>query len=152
MANGMHGWWLYENFPQSRAINVGFVSPPGMPDGLAVGMDFSKWVDQDLGLEADRSLPPLDLTGLSLSDELAEFRMIYSRIDCRTGQEMVDDDTCYYFVAWDPKTISDAPTFVGVMTNANPREEEFGIVELGLLRQLSGELWSGLKPIDQVSP
>lgn len=136
MAIGMHSWWLWENFPRARVTNVGYVTPPAFPDGLPVGMKFSDWVDETLGLSVDLTEPPLDLRSENLESLTGEYRQLRSRIDCRVGQAMVKSDTCYYFVAFDRQTVTESSVFVGVLTSSEPGSEEFGLVESRLLEEL----------------
>lgn len=137
MAIHMHSWWLWDQFPEAHVTNVGFVPPVGRPEALDVGMIFSNWIDQSLGLSVDESLPPLDLSTLGIRDDLYAYQQVYSRIHCRIGQEMETRDTCYYFVAWDPELLDDAaPTFVGVELNRVEGDEEMALVERRLLEKL----------------
>ena len=152
MAIGMHPWWMWQNFPDATVTHVGYIPPVGNPAGLPVGMKFSDWVDQSLGLTVDETLPPLDLTADDLLAPLEPYRQLRSRIDCRAGQEMTKSETCYYFVAYDPATISSAPEFVGVLLNKGERLEEFGVVERGLLENLLGLPIDGLQTVDEVRP
>jgi hypothetical protein len=152
MAIGMQPWWMWQNFPDATVTHVGYVPPVGNPEGLAVGMKFSDWVDQSLGLAVDETLPPLDLTATDLSISLEPYRQLRSRIDCRVGQEMTKSDTCYYLVAYDPATISSPPEFVGVLLSKEERQEEFGVVERGLLESLLGVAINDLRTVDEVRP
>ena len=138
MAIGMHPWWMWQNFPDATVTHVGYVPPVGNPEGLPVGMKFSDWVDQSLSLAVDETLPPLDLTASNVLASLEPYRQLRSRIDCRVGQEVTKSDTCYYVVAFDPKTISPTPEFVGVLLSKEERQEEFGVVERELLEQIVG--------------
>lgn len=151
MAIQMHSWWLWNEFPNARVTNVGFVPPVGNPQGLPVGMQFSLWIDELLGLDVDKSLPPLDVSELEITDALSAFQKVYSRIHCRTGQEMAIRDTCYYFVAWDDELLTDdAPVFIGIETNRTQDKEEMALVEKSLLEKVSPVPLSQLKSIDEV--
>lgn len=151
MAIQTHSWWLWDQFPDATVTYVGFVPPPGNPDGLQVGMKFSGWIDKLLGLDVDTSLPPLDVSELDIAAELSAYQKVYSRIHCRTGQEMVIRDTCYYFVAWDDALLSgDAPVFIGIETNRTQDKEEMALVEKSLLEKISPVPLDQLRSIDEV--
>ena len=150
MAIGMHPWWMWQNFPDATVTHVGYVPPVGNPEGLPVGMKFSDWVDQSLSLAVDETLPPLDLTASNVLASLEPYRQLRSRIDCRVGQEMTKSDTCYYLVAFNPQTISATPEFVGVLLSKEERQEEFGVVERGLLEQIVGTTVDRLPTVDEV--
>lgn len=146
-----HSWWLWEQFPDAKVINAGFVEPPGNPDALKVGMQFEQWVDAALSTEVDSSLPPLDVRDLDIRDELFAHHKVYSRIHCRSGQEMVKRDTCYYFVAWAPNLLpAKSPTFVGVETNRNQDDEEMALIEENLLREISPVPLERLLTMDEI--
>lgn len=152
MAIQMHSWWLWEKFPNARVTNVGFVPPLGRPDGLQVGMKFSEWWDQQLGLEVDLSEPPLDFSQSNIREQLFAYHQVYSRIHCRIGQEMVVRDACYYFVAWDPENIDESrPVFVGVELNRELDNEEMALIELGLLTRISPKPLSEILTIDELT-
>lgn len=151
MAIESHSWWLWEQFPEARVVNAGFVTPPGNPDALPVGMKLEQWVDDWLTTEIDTSLPPLDVSELGIRDELYAHHKVYSRIHCRSGQEMERRDTCYYFVAWAPHLLSDGPpTFIGVETNRSTDEEEMALIERNLLQEISPVPISAISTIDEI--
>ena len=150
MAIHNHSWWLWDKFPDATVVNAGFTTPPGQPDALEVGMLFSLWIDKHLGLDVDTSEPALDVTSLNIRDALLEYERIYSRIHCRSGQEMETRDTCYYFVAWDPEILPDEnPVFVGVETSRQLNQEEMALVELNLLEKISPIPVADLLTIDE---
>lgn len=152
MAIQTHSWWLWDKFPDAQVTHVGFVPPPGNPQGLPVGMQFSLWIDELLELDVDTSLPPLDLSALDIAAEFSPYQRVYSRIHCRSGQEMVARDTCYYFVAWDDALLTNAaPVFIGIETNRTQDKEEMGLVEKSLLEKISPVPLSQLKSIDEVA-
>lgn len=153
MAVHSHSWWLWEKFPESSATHVGFVTPPGNPDALRVGMLYSQWMDRQgaLSTEVDASLPPLDVSELGIRDDLYSHQKVYSRIHCRSGQEMEDRDTCYYFVSWSPELLDDTPPrFIGVLTNSAQDKEEMALIEENLLRELSPVPLRQLLSIDEI--
>lgn len=153
MAVHSHSWWLWEKFPESSATHVGFVTPPGNPDALRVGMLYSQWMDEQgaLSTEVDASLPPLDISELGIRDDLYSHQKVYSRIHCRSGQEMEDRDTCYYFVSWSPELLGDTPPrFIGVLTNRAQDKEEMALIEENLLRELSPVSLEELLSIDEI--
>ena len=138
MAIETHGWWLWNAFPGATVTHAEMVVPPGNPDALEVGMEFTQWMDQQLGLEVVEELPPFDVTELGIRDQLFGQHKVYSRIHCRSGQEMEVRDTCYYFVAWAPDLLPENnPHFIGVVTNREQDREEMALVEENLLRELS---------------
>ena len=138
MAIETHGWWLWNAFPDATITHAEMVVPPGNPDALEVGMEFTQWMDQQLGLEVVEELPPFDVTELGIRDQLFGQHKVYSRIHCRSGQEMEVRDTCYYFVAWAPDLLPENnPHFIGVVTNREQDREEMALVEENLLRELS---------------
>ena len=150
MAIEMHGWWLWEQFPEAQARNVGFTTPPGRPSALPVGMEFEQWSDEFLTTSLDTSTAPLDVSQLGIRDELLAYSKVYSRIHCRSGQEMVDRDTCYYFVAWSEDRLPEGPpTFIGVRTNSETDEEEMALIEEGLLNSVSPVPVDDLLVIDE---
>ena len=142
MAIHEHSWWLYEAFPDARVSHVGFIPPASAPGGLNVGMIWEKWITHYFSIEVDSSEPPLDLADRDLQSVIIPHHKVYSRIHCRTDQNMVDEDGCYYFVAWSPDLLdSRSPQFVGVVTNRQKDREEMGLVEIRLLHDLlNGEL------------
>lgn len=151
MASQTHSWWLWEKFPDATVVNAGFVPPPGRPDALMVGMKFSHWIDEFLGLDVDTTEPALDVTELGIRDELRSYQIVYSRIDCRSGQDMETRDTCYYFVAWDFSLIpGENPVFVAVETSRTLGDEEMALVERNLLEKISPVPLHELHAIDEV--
>lgn len=142
MAIHDHSWWLYEMFPDAQVSHVGWIPPASSPEGLKVGMIWEKWITQYFSIEVDSSEPPLDVADRGLQSALNAHHKVYSRILCRTDQEMVDEDGCYYFVAWSPELLdSRTPEFVGVVTNRQTDDEEMGLVEVRLLEDLlNGQL------------
>lgn len=151
MAIQTHSWWLSEKFPDAVVERVGFTAPPGRPNDLEVGMQFSQWFDPLLGLRVNTEFPPLDVVDLGIRDELRTYEKVYSRIHCRSGQEMVDRDTCYYFVAWDSELLPDSePVFIGVRTVAEEGKEEMALVEKNLLNKISPVPLTDLYAIDEV--
>ncbi|MDR9435161.1 hypothetical protein [Pontimonas sp.] len=155
MAIHSHSWWLWEKFPESTATHVGFVTPPGNPDALRVGMLYSQWMDRQgaLSTEVDASLPPLDVSELGIRDALYPHHRVYSRIHCRSGQEMADRDTCYYFVSWSEELLGDdPPRFIGVLTNREQDKEEMALIEENLLRDVSPVPLEDLLSIDEIRP
>ena len=150
MAVQMHSWWLWEQFPDATVLNAGFVEPPGNPDALRVGIQLNDWTEE-LDLDVDFSLPPLDVSELDIRDELYAHQKVYSRIHCRSGQEMEVRDTCYYFVSWSPDLLGDeAPTFIGVETNRQQDKEEMALIEEQLLREISPVALENILTIDEV--
>jgi hypothetical protein len=134
MANGQHSWWLWSVFPDASVRNVGFVSPH--PNFLPVGIDFTNWIDQHLGLEVDASRPPYDVTQFGIREELLSEAKVFSRIKCRDNQAMVERDSCFYFVAWSDKLLPEfRPVFVGVRTLFD-EDSEVALVEKNLLESL----------------
>jgi len=153
MAIHSHSWWLWEQFPESTATHVGFVTPPGNPDALRVGMLYSQWMDDQgaLSTEVNTSLPPLDISQLDIRDDLYSHQKVYSRIHCRSGQEMEDRDACYYFVSWSPELLGNTPPrFIGVLTNRTKDQEEMALIEENLLRELSPVPLEELLSIDEI--
>jgi hypothetical protein len=135
----MHSWWLYRTFPDSIVHHVGYVRPGNQVEKLKTGIFFSSWIDEELGLEVDDSLPPYDIEAFGAREELLTFAKHYSRIRCRDNQKMVKRDTCYYVVAWDEHTVGDSPTFVGVRTALlESGNSEYFLVEADLLKRLLG--------------
>lgn len=140
MAIWMHPWWLANRFPGARVENVGFVVPSGHDDALPVGMKFEENTARRVGLEVDASQPALDIRSASIRESLRSYEQNYSRIHCRSSQDMLKRDTCYFFVAWDSSLISaTTPTFVGVLTETALGKEEMGLVEKTLLQRLVGK-------------
>lgn len=138
MAIGTHGWWLVDRFPDATVTHAEMVVPPGNPDALEVGMELTRWMDQQLGLEVITELPPYDVTELGIRDQLFVQHKVRGRIHCRSGQEMEVRDTCYYFVAWAPDLLPESkPHFVGVVLNREQDREELALVEENLLRDIS---------------
>jgi len=138
MAIETHGWWLWKAFPDATVTHAEMVVPPGSSEALPVGMEFTQWMDRQLGLEVVEELPPFDVTELAIRDQLFGQRQVYSRIHCRSGQEMEVRDTCYYFVAWAPALLPEKnPHFIGVVTNREQDREEMALVEENLLREIS---------------
>ena len=136
MAISEHSWWLWSVFPDARVSHVGFAAPPGKPDGLEVGIKFSNWRDDYLGLDVDASLPPLDVTDLGIRDELLTEARVFSRIHCRDNQEMTVRDSCFYFVAWrDDLMTSSNPEFLAVRTFLDD-DSEVALVEKAFLTSL----------------
>lgn len=155
MAIHSHSWWLWEKFPQSTATHVGFVTPPGNSEALRVGMLYSQWMDRQgaLSTDVDASLPPLDVSKLGIRDALYPHHRVYSRIHCRSGQEMEDRDTCYYFVSWSEELLGDdKPRFIGVLTNREQDKEEMALIEENLLREVSPVPLEDLLSIDEIRP
>ena len=151
MAIQTHSWWLWDKFPDATVVNAGFVPPPGNPEALQVGMKFSLWIDEYLGLDVDTTEPALDVSELGIRDELRSYQRVYSRIHCRSGQEMEVRDTCYYFVAWDPALIpSENPVFVAVETSRTLDDEEMALIERNLLEKISPVPIDELLAIDEV--
>lgn len=150
MAIGNHSWWLWEKFPNAQASHVGFTTPPGHPEALPVGMQFEQWMDEEFSTDLDTSRPALDITELNIRDTLFDHHVVYSRIHCRSGQEMVRRDTCYYFVAWSPDLIDQSePRFIGVQTNREKDREEMALVEENLLRSVLPVPLETLRTIDE---
>lgn len=151
MAIEMHGWWLWEKFPTAQVSHIGFDTPPGNPDALPVGIEFEQWSDEFLSTELDTSLPPLNVSELGIRSELLEYSQVYSRIHCRSSQEMVARDTCYYFVAWDPELLTDdSPHFIGVVTSQEQDDEEMALIEESLLREISPVPLEDILIVDEV--
>ena len=137
MAIHDHSWWLNETFPDAQVSHVGWIPPASSPDGLKVGMIWEKWITQYFSIEVDSSEPPLDVTDRGLQSALDTHHKVYSRILCRTDQNMIDEDGCYYFVAWSPDLLDNRPPqFVGVVTNREKDREEIGLVEVQLLQNI----------------
>ena len=138
MAIDMHSWWLWKYFPDAQVRNVGFLPPAGQPDALRVGIQFSSWIDQSLGLNVDTSQPPLDATNLDIRDELSANAKNWSRIHCRDNQEMVVRDTCYFLVSWNWGLLPDSePEFFAVRTTLSD-DSEIALVERNFLEDLIG--------------
>mgnify|MGYP001605238692 FL=1 len=151
MAIQNHSWWLWEKFPEATAVHVGFVVPPGNPEALPVGMEFEQWMDEEFSTTVDGSLPPLDVSELGIRDALHAHHKVYSRIHCRSGQEMQQRDTCYYFVSWDDRLLGeDPPRFIGVETNREQDREEMALIEEKLLREVSPLPLEEILVIDEV--
>ena len=113
-------------------------------------MKLDAWTEE-LDLDVDFSLPPLDVSELDIRDELYAHQKVYSRIHCRSGQEMEVRDTCYYFVSWSPDLLGDeAPTFIGVETNREQDKEEMALIEEHLLREISPVPLEDILTIDEV--
>lgn len=149
MAIQTHSWWLSEQFPNATAVHVGFVPPPGNSDALPVGMEFEQWTDVAFSTTIDTSLPPLDVSDLGIRDALYDKHKVYSRIHCRSGQEMEVRDTCYYFVSWDENLLGEGPArFIGVETNREKDREEMALVEENLLRAVSPVPLETIRVID----
>ena len=152
MAIHSHSWWLAEQFPEAEVRNAGFVEPPGRPDALRVGMMFEQRLDEELDISIDTSRPPLDVSDLDIRDELFAHQKVYSRIHCRSGQEMEQRDTCYYFVAWSPELLDDSPPrFIGVETRRTLNKEEMALVEESLLREISPVPLEDILAIDEIA-
>ena len=139
MAIKTHSWWLWEKFPEATVSYAGFVEPPGNPSALPVGMQLEQWVDEALSTQIDTSMPALDITQLEIRDKLYAQHKVYSRIHCRSGQEMEKRDTCYYFVSWAPDLLTpgESPHFIAVQTNREKDEEEMALIEERLFREIS---------------
>ena len=151
MAIQNHSWWLWEQFPNATVKNAGFVTPPGNPDALEVGMQFIQWTDESFSTTVDTSLPPLDVSEMGIRDDLYAHQKVYSRIHCRSGQEMEKRDTCYYFVSWSPELLPDGPpTFIGVETNRDLDDEEMALIEENLLREISPVPLEDILTIDEI--
>ena len=140
MAIWMHPWWLASKFPGARVENVGFVVTSSQDGALPVGMKFEEDSARRVGLKVDATQSALDIRSASIRESLRSYEQNYSRIHCRSSQDMVKRDTCYFFVAWDPALISATPpTFVGVLTETELGKEEMGLVEKTLLQRLVGK-------------
>ena len=151
MAIESHSWWLWEHFPEARVVNAGFVNPPGNPDALPVGMKLTQWTDEWFTTNIDASMPPLDVSEMGIRDDLFAHQKVYSRIHCRSGQEMEIRDTCYYFVAWSAEMLPDGPpTFIGIVTNRSKDDEEMALVEKNLLREISPVPLEDILSIDEI--
>ena len=136
MAIREHSWWLWTHFPDAQVSHVGFVPPPGQPNSLEVGIQFSSWRDEYLGLDVDSSLPPFDVTNLGIRDQLLAEGRVFSRIHCRNGQEMIVRDSCFYFVAWNDDLLpNEKPEFVAVRTYLDD-DSEVALVERNFLESL----------------
>lgn len=136
MAIDEHSWWLWTHFLDATVSHVGFVAPPDQSNGLEVGIQFSSWRDEYLGLDVDDSLPPFDVTGLGIRDQLLAEARVFSRIHCRDSQEMVVRDSCFYFVAWkDDLLPSEKPEFLAVRTYLDD-DSEVALVERTFLESL----------------
>jgi len=136
MATGEHSWWLWSLFPDAHVSNVGYQPPPNDPNGLAVGILFSSWRNEYLGLDVDDSLPPLDVTNLDIRDDILAEARLYSRIRCRDSQAMKKRDSCYYLVAWNEALMpSGGPHFVAVRT-VRDDDSEVALVEQRFLESL----------------
>lgn len=143
MAIAEHSWWLWEQFPDAKVSHVGFVAPPNQPGALEVGIQFSSWRDEKLGLDVDTSLPPLDVTKLGIRDALLAEGRVFSRIHCRDAQKQLPRDTCFYFVAWNDDLLpTTEPEFLALRTNFDD-DSEVALVERTFLESLiSGSLES----------
>jgi hypothetical protein len=134
MAIREHSWWLWNVFPDARVSHVGFVA--GNADLLPVGIQFSSWRDEYLGLDVDTSEPPLDVTALGIREQLLDEARVFSRIHCRDNQEMTKRDTCFYFVAWSDALLPDSdPEFIAVRTKLDD-DSEVALVEANFLWSL----------------
>ena len=150
MAIRMHSWWLWNEIPDAQVKNVGFVRPINQPEALRVGIQFSSWIDQALGLEVDSSEPPLDVTDLGVRDAITSNAKNWSRIHCRDNQQMVVRDTCYYLVSWDWDLLPPSkPTFYAVRT-ALSDDSEIALVEENFLESLTGQSAESLPNFHEV--
>lgn len=150
MAIHDHSWWLAETFPNAQVSHVGFIPPESAPGGLKVGMIWEKWITEYLSITVDTSAPPLDIADGDIQSSLSAHHKLYSRIHCRTDQEMVDEDGCYYFVAWAPELLDNqSPHFVGVVTNRDKDDEEMGLVEVDLLESILGRELEAVPSIEE---
>lgn len=136
MATKEHSWWLWSHFPDASVTHVGVQSPPNDPKSLAVGIWFSSWRNDYLGLEVDDSLPPLDVTMLDIRDEIVSEARLHSQILCRDSQAQTTRDSCDYVVSWkDDLLPNERPDFVAVRTNHN-EDSEVALVERTFLESL----------------
>ena len=136
MAIREHSWWLWTRFPDAKVSHVGFAAPPNKSNGLKVGIQFSSWRDEYLGLDVDSSLPPFDVTNLGIRDQLLAEGQVFSRIHCRDQQEMIVRDSCFYFVAWNDDLLpAEKPEFVAVRTYLD-EDSEVALVERSFLESL----------------
>ena len=127
MAIREHSWWLWNAFPDAHVSHVGYVAQSS--DELPVGIQFSSWRDEYLGLNVDESETPLDVTGLDVRQALLSEARVFSRIHCRDNQAMTVRDTCFYFVAWSDELLPEAtPEFIAVRTNLDD-DTEVALVE-----------------------
>jgi hypothetical protein len=136
MAIREHSWWLWAHFPDAKVSHVGFVASSDELQGLAVGIKFSSWRDEYLGLDVDSSLPPFDATNLGIREQLLAEGRVFSRIHCRDNQEMIVRDSCFYFVAWNDDLLPTVePEFVAVRTYLD-EDSEVALVERTFLESL----------------
>ena len=150
MAIHSHSWWFAERVPNGRVSHVGFVPPEAFPNGLEVGMIWEKWYTPYLNFEVDSTKPPLDIANEDIQTVLNDHHQVYSRIHCRTDQTMIDEDGCYYFVAWSAELSDNQPPhFVGVVTNRQTGDEEMGLVEVQLLEDIVGAKLETIPSIEQ---
>jgi hypothetical protein len=129
---GNGGRWRY--FPDAEVRNVGYVAAE--PGAAELGVEFSSWRDEYLGLKVDVSEPPLDVVEFGIRDELLAEARVYSRIHCRDKSTMINRDTCFYFVAWSDKLLPKSkPEFLGVRTFVD-EDSEIALVEKTFLESL----------------
>ena len=127
MAIREHSWWLWSVFPDAQVSHVGYVARNS--GELPVGIQFTSWRDEYLGLDVDDSDPPLDVTELGVREGLLAEARVFSRIHCRDSQAMTVRDTCFYFVAWSDDFLPESnPEFIAVRTNLDD-DSEVALVE-----------------------
>ena len=127
MAIREHSWWLWSVFPDARVSHVGYVARSS--GELPVGIRFSSWRDEYLGLDVEESETPLDVTDLDVRQALLSEARVFSRIHCRDNQAMTVRDTCFYFVAWSDDLLPETnPEFIAVRTNLD-EDSEVALVE-----------------------
>jgi len=127
MAIREHSWWLWSVFPDAHVSHVGFVRRSS--GELPVGIRFSSWRDEYLGLDVEESETPLDVTDLDVRQALLSEARVFSRIHCRDNQAMTVRDTCFYFVAWSDDLLPETnPEFIAVRTNLD-EDSEVALVE-----------------------
>ena len=127
MAIREHSWWLWSVFPDAHVSHVGFVRRSS--GELPVGIQFSSWRDEYLGLDVDESETPLDVTDLDVRQALLSEARVFSRIHCRDNQAMTVRETCFYFVAWSDDLLPETnPEFIAVRTKLDD-DSEVALVE-----------------------
>ena len=150
MAVGMHGWWLWDVLPDAEVKNVGYVASVTSTEGVKVGIQFTNWIDQELGLNVDASEPPLDATHLDIRDELSANAKNWSRIHCR-DDELSEEDSCFFLVSWDWELLpSSEPQLIGVRT-AFGDHSEIALVERNFLESLIGGSLERLPSMHEVN-
>jgi hypothetical protein len=132
--------WLAHNLPHSTFVNTRIGQPDWVGEnGFDVGI---LWNTRTVVLEdlaIDDSEFPLDLSNLSIRDDINRYHQHSAQIRCQSDPIAGDQTLCDYFVAFDDSVdANDRLTFVGVFTVTGSDTNEVGFIEKNLLERLIG--------------